>query len=40
MMEWLKDILVFMLGSLWGYLVRRSVEIEFRVESTDDGDDR
>lgn len=39
MMAWLKDILIFLIGSLWGYLVRRSVEIEFHVESTDDGDE-
>lgn len=40
MMEWLKDILIFAIGLMSGYLIRRSVEMEFKIESTDDGDDR
>ena len=40
MMDWLKDILIFLIGSMCGYLVRRSVELEFHIECTDDGDDR
>lgn len=37
-MAWLKDILIFLIGSMWGYMIRRSVEIEFNVRSTDDED--
>jgi len=37
-MMWLKDLLIFMIGSLFGYMIRRSVEIEFDVRSTDDED--
>ena len=37
-MIWLKDILIFMIGMLVGYYVRRSVEVEFHVRSTDDED--
>ena len=39
-MIWLKDLLIFMIGLFCGYIVRRSVEIEFDVKSSDDGDDR
>ena len=39
-MDWLKDILIFLIGFMCGYLVRRSMELEFHIECTDDGDDR
>lgn len=37
-MEWLADILIFMIGLFAGYLIRRTVEEEFKIPCSDDDD--
>ena len=37
-MEWLADILNFMIGLFAGYLIRRTVEEESKIHCSDDDD--
>lgn len=37
-MEWLKDIIISLIGFLVGYMIRRSMEEEFHIPCSDDED--